>query len=392
MHKLNFNANEKVFGSNHVKGGFTLVEVMIALGILSIIGLGVTQLILAQFKMVRTIAQRQEIVSFTNLIVQQFSKPTVCGWQMLGRKIVANPIPTQAAPSSTKLVFTELRQGENATSAILAKVGENLPGSSLGLLVNSISFSEIYASSVPAGGNANDYVGMLEIGFTSNEQANRPVRFPITFQTLASDPMADKTIVKCAGTSSSAGPNLRYFTSNDNFVVPDGVTKIAVEVWGAGGGGGGSANNNAGIGGGGGGGGYAYRVCDVFPGQTIPVVVGVGGAGGTPFTNGTSGTNSNFGGCVGATGGGAGNFGVTWNGGAGGSGWYGALNLNGTKGGSSISVSGGLFAGTGGSSPNGGGGGGWESAGAVPGGGGGGGEQDSYVGGAGGNGLVKLTW
>lgn len=63
--------------------------------------------------------------------------------------------------------------------------------------------------------------------------------------------------------------NFASFYSSGTFIVPVNVTKIAVEIWGAGGGG----NSNAG----GGGGGYVYAELTVAPSQTGTITVGNGG-------------------------------------------------------------------------------------------------------------------
>ncbi len=66
------------------------------------------------------------------------------------------------------------------------------------------------------------------------------------------------------------------------FEVPDGVTSITIEAWGAGGGGGGSTNAgflSGRCGAGGGGGAYASVTLPVTQGQDLRVVVGAGGIG-----------------------------------------------------------------------------------------------------------------
>lgn len=70
-------------------------------------------------------------------------------------------------------------------------------------------------------------------------------------------------------------------SATQTFIVPAGVTKVAIEIWGGGGGG---AN-----GGGGGGGGYAYRVMEVSPGNPINIVVGGAGQGATGTGNASAG-------------------------------------------------------------------------------------------------------
>lgn len=98
------------------------------------------------------------------------------------------------------------------------------------------------------------------------------------------------------GANVSAIPRMQVFTNSAAFVVPPGVTRIMVEVWGAGGGGGDNSTwSNQGAGGGGGG--YGKQVLDVTPGTDYPVIVGLGGE------SETDGGNSSFGNLISATGG-----------------------------------------------------------------------------------------
>jgi len=80
------------------------------------------------------------------------------------------------------------------------------------------------------------------------------------------------------------------------FLVPNGVTVLFVQVWGAAGGGGGGGAKNAGSvsvsgggGGGGGAGGFAFGLVPVTPGLTYSIVVGKGGSGGAAGTTGDGG-------------------------------------------------------------------------------------------------------
>jgi hypothetical protein len=99
------------------------------------------------------------------------------------------------------------------------------------------------------------------------------------------------------------GSGTQTFRSSGSFSVPAGVTQLEVEVWG---GGAGSYASVSGLpSGGGSGGGYARkRIAGVYPGQSIEVVVGLGGAGGTVAGSpATTGNSSRFGNLVSATGG-----------------------------------------------------------------------------------------
>lgn len=92
---------------------------------------------------------------------------------------------------------------------------------------------------------------------------------------------------------------MQYFTSNATFTVPDFIYKLKIHAFGAGGGGfntdGGGSTGSAG-----GGGAYGLSIVDVIPGQSIPLVIGMGG---TVGANGTATTilGGSAGGGAGAT-------------------------------------------------------------------------------------------
>jgi PEGA domain-containing protein/glycine rich protein/collagen triple helix repeat protein len=93
-----------------------------------------------------------------------------------------------------------------------------------------------------------------------------------------------------AGPAGPVGGGLggrKEFQSSNTFVVPPGVTRLSVELYGAGGGG---AIPQCFGGGGGGGGAYTFTILTVQEGQTLTISVGSGGLAGTgifaPGSNG----------------------------------------------------------------------------------------------------------
>lgn len=193
-----------------------------------------------------------------------------------------------------------------------------------------------------------------------------------------------------ASTNSVQSQSIEDFPNNGIYTVPEGVTAVVVEIWGAGGGGG-RGNGSTG-GGGGGGGGYSKILLDVTEDNTITVRVGIGGTAGNP--NGSNGGESyiTFNGTTYRAYGGIGGLGAD-SGGTGGAGGVG-MTTNGDNG-SDGTTSGGR----GGDSPDGGGIGGsggvnWTdgSIGGTPGAGGGGGSyRANRVAGAGAGGHVRIT-
>lgn len=87
--------------------------------------------------------------------------------------------------------------------------------------------------------------------------------------------------------------NRKLITANTTWVAPAGVTRVMVEVWGAGGGGEKTAFTGTLVSAtGGGAGSYARSVLGVTPGVSLTLTVGVGGAGATPSTPAFSGGSS----------------------------------------------------------------------------------------------------
>jgi hypothetical protein len=199
----------------------------------------------------------------------------------------------------------------------------------------------------------------------------------------------------------ATGTYRQVFSASGTFVVPPGVTRVRVQVWGGGGGGGGAANSANGFAGtGGGGGGYAdRRRIDVTPGQSIPVTIGAGGSAGPAGGSGGAGGSSSFGAFCSATGGAGGAHqspsGTTQT--TPGTGTGGDLNITGQPGMQVLPNGSTAYGGQGGGAPRGGLGSsmsiGSAGAGSAPGGGGGGGGgSGSAPGAAGAPGLVIVEW
>lgn len=207
-----------------------------------------------------------------------------------------------------------------------------------------------------------------------------------------------------------------------SFVVPAGVTKIIVQTWGGGGSGGSPSSVSANFGGGGGGGGgYSAKIVTVSPGTTYYYNVGAGAAGGSAASGEVSWFGPNNGGTLLiASANGGNSAGNSTNGGVGAlpgttaTGGIAGTVYSGGNGGNSSSTMTGHGGSSGGGTADGVAGGNGTSAalagsgsgqganghgllntkglnGASPGAGGSGGTQ-GFIGGAGGNGQVSISW
>jgi hypothetical protein len=271
--------------------------------------------------------------------------------------------------------------------AIMAGMADNLSGP-----LPAAQLSGAYPGNVTLDNVANIFAGVFSgdgSGLTNVDAASLNGLAGINYATL--DVLTNyaplSSLTNAPG--SSPIPNMQVFDSpgTNQFTVPAGVTRIAIEVWGGGGGGGNAGSASTTAGGGGGAGGYGKGVFAVTPGSGYTVIVG---AGGVPTA---SGSPSSFGALISAGGGASGTSSQSFGSGGVGGASTATINIMGGSG-QWASSQGGSY---GGSAGLGGSGGVGDSgfvvgAGQAPGGGGGGGWDQNDPGGSGAHGRVIVYY
>ncbi|MCB9026419.1 MAG: prepilin-type N-terminal cleavage/methylation domain-containing protein [Bdellovibrionaceae bacterium] len=395
--------------------GFSLIEVVVASGIMMIVLYAVSSMFISQNREMLAISQKMAVLDMEKFLILNTASGDVCT-----KYLTDNPslftFPTTSFPPTTPVRVNKLYLPSSSSDILIE---ENQPIHYAGnLSIDNISLVNIT-------GSTGNYIASLVVAFNGSIRPLKSVKVNIKLASTVSG--ANTVLIGCPGLNTAGTIPLTNFiqftntSATETFTVPPGVAAILVEAWGGGGGGGGSAfsviNNYACGGGGGGGGGYGKVIIPVTPGQTFNVVVGSGGtaglgAGTTPeidASDGLSGGNSSFGGTIlvatggvrgtkckmsptsmtgfGGNGGTSSGSGVyTAGGGRGGFAEYNYTSFTAAVGGSGGSAGGG-----------GGGGGGALSPGSIPGGGGGGGSRYSdvtgaYSGASGARGQVNVWW
>jgi hypothetical protein len=213
--------------------GFSITEVLVAVGVLTMVSLGMIESLSRMHGQLRGISQKQEIVELKNLMTQQLAKPGVCTWQLKDQVIDVSMATTDVSPSPSTLNLSELHMGPDATSPLLVKTGLAIPDSQSSLKVASILFKNIYAT-----GNPNEYRGIFQINFDPSSLAMpvKPLQIQQVFVTDSTDPASAKRIQMCKGgtgnikvecmTASKQGKVAGMKWQHDNFSTPTNLSEV----------------------------------------------------------------------------------------------------------------------------------------------------------------------
>lgn len=183
---------------SHSNAGMGLIEVLVALGLVSMIAMAMASMFSSQQKSIRYFSQKQEMIDLKAIMQQQLAKINVCTWQVKDKVIDVSMATSESSPSPTVIALKDdaIYQGIDDTSAVIAKAGQRLPTSLNGIFVASVSFKNIYAT-----GNPNEYKGVFDVSFDASSLvfAAKPVQVQQIIKTTAADPLNAKRIDSCLG-------------------------------------------------------------------------------------------------------------------------------------------------------------------------------------------------
>ena len=170
--------------------GFSLMEVMVAVGIGALIVLGITQALTLSFKQSARLDKRMDIIQLSQILQASFSSGSVCTDNFSGQSVNrTNPIHLQ---------MTELKL--NSSAPPIVRVGEEYGDK--GLEVSSIQLTGL----TPLGGSPTEFIGTVNVELSSGSGALAPASFATLFTINASnviDSCSKKVTVPSSGTSSS---------------------------------------------------------------------------------------------------------------------------------------------------------------------------------------------
>lgn len=191
--------------------GFTLVEILISVGIMAIVSLAISQLFISQMKQNKQINQKLEATDLNNLLLQVFQTQSLCDLNFKNKKIdISNP---------NSIPDINIAQISSGLGQYIAKQNTPLSSSQNELFVDKINLTNLKQ----AGGQY--YQGTLKIDLKvgSGYMSPKPIFINQLFDTTSSG-LAEVNIDSC--------------------VTPGKVVTVVI-----------NNNNGGGNGGGGGGGG-----------------------------------------------------------------------------------------------------------------------------------------
>lgn len=148
------------------KSGMSLMGVMIAMALATILGLFVMQMTDNQNKSVKYFVQKSDAVELKTNIIMALRKPTSCHWQFATANHGQNINTTNPVNVPTEITLNKIHMGENNSSLVLIEVGQPALSS---LHVSSIKYKKIRQIA------GDEYTGILEISFDPAKSA-RPLR------------------------------------------------------------------------------------------------------------------------------------------------------------------------------------------------------------------------
>lgn len=282
--------------------GMSLVEIMVAIGLTSVISLVVMQSLSVSMKSARFVSSRSDYDALEKQINLGLRTPAICNYNF------ANPAHPMGV--LTNVTAATLAAGIDITNRLPITDGPGglaiIPGAAQnfrfgGLYVWSVILSN--PKTLGPGAYLVDLVvnaGPAPLGENGQQASvgSNAIKAGVVVMRFYTD--GANNVNGCeTGLGTNDLSNARMFDANGAFTVPANVSQVRVEVWGAGGGGGsGFASTAAGVqeagknvtfGEGGGSGAYLSYLIPANPNDVLNITVGNGGAGGLGVTPGADG-------------------------------------------------------------------------------------------------------
>ncbi len=120
---------DRIFKLLARQNGFSLIEAMLVVGILSFLGVGLSSIIVNVTREQRASQEKLGLLDVKNTLMTAMNNSALCQSQL------NQGSPFDLTGSNLNISYNELRIGNTPTSPLIAKVGEPLPGFAPGQMV-----------------------------------------------------------------------------------------------------------------------------------------------------------------------------------------------------------------------------------------------------------------
>lgn len=184
--------------------GFSLIEVMIATVILSVLSAGMATMIVNQQKSLAFLSKKNELLIFKNSLSEQLGKSSFCTWQLQNLQFDSRNINSVTESGiEVRLPNDTIYSGNDINSTPLAVENEPLiPSASYSPTIDKIRLTGFRTI------DSNNFFAKIFISLKREKDklaANVPLEFPIRISTDPTTPASNKTIIRCNSTSPSSG-------------------------------------------------------------------------------------------------------------------------------------------------------------------------------------------
>ena len=186
------------FSKLHNRKGFSLIELMIVVGIMSVVALGITSLINDMTTAQSAIEEKLATLEASSGLTRAFANSAICGAQ-LGQPVTPSAVDLSPPSVATATItYPEIRMGASS----IVKKDYPLPGYPVGrMMVQSIKLKNIALIS------GNNFSGDLEVVLnpTTTKRSLKPFGVKNLIFTASPAPFTSATITGCGSDSTPAG-------------------------------------------------------------------------------------------------------------------------------------------------------------------------------------------
>ena len=187
------------YSRNKSDAGFSLIEVLIAVALISTMAIAFASFTNNQLRATSTMQAKLDMIVMQNYLIQALGNDDVCTRNVLNREFEAPGTSTEANPLDLQLNLPRLYSASTGNQTVVAR-GDNLNGSNSPYTIQSIQLGNIYQLDAGKQSFHADY--LINVQSPTGYMTMKPIMIPVVLQTTGSGD--SRTIASC-GSAASTG-------------------------------------------------------------------------------------------------------------------------------------------------------------------------------------------